>query len=90
MEEIQKIEDFFKISAMSHNFAEKLDRFDPLAAFRSEFNIPLARDVIRKAAEKKTEAEVTNLLKVASQKECIYMTGNSLGLQPKKVYKVSS
>ena len=69
---------------MSPDFAKKLDEVDPLASFRSEFNIPLARDVIKKANENKTE-QVDLLGGVDSKKECIYMTGNSLGLQPKKV-----
>ena len=89
MEEIRKVEEFFQLSAMSPNFAKKLDKLDPLADFRSEFNIPLARDVIKKSNEKKNEAEIIDLLeRVDSKKQCIYMTGNSLGLQPKKVQSV--
>jgi len=42
-------------------YAHRLDREDPLAAYREQFHIPLVDD-----------------------RESVYLTGNSLGLQPKK------
>ena len=85
MDEIKKVETSFQIPAITREFAEKMDKQDVLSTFRSEFNIPLARDVITKAAENMSEAEVAELLEgVSDEKECLYMTGNSLGLQPKK------
>lgn len=46
-------------------FAAEMDAADPLAKWRKEFFIPLAKN----------------------RKECIYLCGNSLGLQPRRVEK---
>ncbi len=43
------------------DFAQQMDRKDPLRTFRDEFNMPEDRDGLR----------------------CVYLCGNSLGLQPK-------
>lgn len=53
---------------LSTQYAEALDRADPLSQVRSQFHIPAAGDIGAKH----------NL-----SRPCIYLTGNSLGLQPK-------
>eukprot|EP00053_Salpingoeca_punica_P015807 m.146342 g.146342 ORF g.146342 m.146342 type:complete len:477 (+) comp16806_c0_seq2:44-1474(+) len=57
----------------SKEFAEAMDRADSLARFRDQFLIPRNSDLMH----------VDPALVVASD-PCIYMCGNSLGLQPKQ------
>ncbi|KAJ3300171.1 hypothetical protein HK104_003781 [Borealophlyctis nickersoniae] len=56
----------------SAEFAALLDKRDPLAHFRSEFRIPKVRAV---AGENPAAG-------VSPDDDCIYLCGNSLGLQP--------
>jgi kynureninase len=58
----------------SDAFAIELDRRDPLARLRSNFNIPIAGQLL---AEGERSADVD------PSSECVYLCGNSLGLQPK-------
>ena len=61
------------------SFARELDAQDPLRAFRSEFHLPLAGDLRRTTAT----AHAASPLAVADDQPAIYLTGNSLGLQPR-------
>jgi kynureninase len=65
----QEIEEFTK------RHAELLDDQDPLRRFRKEFIIPTKADLKRKTLAKPAQEE---------SKECIYLCGNSLGLQPRR------
>jgi len=60
-------------------FARELDTEDPLRTFRGEFHLPLAGDL--RSASSTTHA--ASPLAVADDQPAIYLTGNSLGLQPK-------
>ncbi|EGG20433.1 kynureninase [Cavenderia fasciculata] len=53
-------------------FAKLMDLNDPLKSFRSEFYIPLLKDIAKCEEKKQCDQEV------------IYLCGNSLGLQPKE------
>lgn len=55
--------------------ALKLDAADPLASYRSRFHIPTKADLKRPTLVKGDNE--------ALSEECIYLCGNSLGLQPK-------
>lgn len=55
--------------------AESLDAQDPLRHFRKEFIIPSKADLKRKTLAKLPQEE---------SEECIYLCGNSLGLQPRR------
>lgn len=57
------------IQPLSRDAAEALDASDPLKHLRNEFNIPL----VPRSAHENCDAD----------EKCIYMCGNSLGLQPK-------
>ncbi len=58
--------------------AYELDRADALAGFRAEFCLPRAGD-LRRAAGVSAAADA---LRVDDNEPAIYLTGNSLGLQP--------
>lgn len=60
-------------------FARELDAQDPVRAFRSEFHLPLAGD-LRSAA---SAARAASPLGLGDDQPAIYLTGNSLGLQPR-------
>jgi kynureninase len=60
-------------------FARELDAADPLRAFRSEFHLPLAGDLRSASAT----AHAASPLAVPDDQPAIYLTGNSLGLQPR-------
>lgn len=61
------------------SFARSLDDADPLRGFREQFHIPLVEAVAASA-----KGGVDRLLPQAALKEpCVYLVGNSLGLQPK-------
>eukprot|EP01133_Synstelium_polycarpum_P015613 gene15613-18552_t len=57
----------------SDMFAKQMDEIDTLAKFRDEFHIPLARDFVK-----------TSTQTIGDDEKVIYLTGNSLGLQPKQ------
>ncbi len=56
-------------------FARELDATDPLRAFRGEFLIPNASEIARAAGAPGAESLAG---------ECVYLVGNSLGLQPRE------
>ena len=86
MEEIIKLAKTTELSPLSVEFAEMLDKKDPLYSFREEFNIPNAREVINYSAETKGLANAEDYTKeIDVEKECAYFVGNLIGLQPKKV-----
>lgn len=60
-------------------FARELDARDPLRTFRGEFCLPLAGE-LRKAT---STARCDSQLAVPDDHPAIYLTGNSLGLQPR-------
>lgn len=61
------------------SFARSLDDADPLRGFREQFHIPCVDAVAASA-----KGGVDPLLPQAALKEpCVYLVGNSLGLQPK-------
>jgi kynureninase len=59
--------------------AKTLDAHDPLHRFRSEFIIPTLADLKRPTLSKPADEEASP--------ECIYLCGNSLGLQPRRAAK---
>lgn len=59
--------------------AQTLDKQDPLRRFRSEFIIPTLADLKRPTLSKPEDE--------AASPECIYLCGNSLGLQPRRAAK---
>ncbi|OJJ46663.1 hypothetical protein ASPZODRAFT_142467 [Penicilliopsis zonata CBS 506.65] len=68
------------IRAHKREYAEALDAKDPLRHFREEFIIPSRKDLKRKTLAVDQEDD-------SSQPRCIYLCGNSLGLQPRTVRK---
>lgn len=64
-------------SELGSSHALKLDAADALGHLRSRFHIPTKADLKRPTLAK-SEAEVPS-------EECVYLCGNSLGLQPKSV-----
>ncbi|EAW18621.1 kynureninase [Aspergillus fischeri NRRL 181] len=69
------------IRAFCKEYAELLDAHDPLRRFRDEFIVPSKKDLKRKTLFPNDETEET------SDEECIYLCGNSLGLQPRSTRK---
>lgn len=61
--------------AFTKQYAESLDAQDPLRHLRREFIIPTIADLKRKTLAKPSHEE---------SQECIYLCGNSLGLQPRR------
>ena len=68
-EELTAILSALKIQPLSQEAAAALDASDSLSHMREEFNIPL----VPKTSHGNCDAN----------EKCIYMCGNSLGLQPK-------
>ncbi|KAL2004419.1 hypothetical protein VTN02DRAFT_30 [Thermoascus thermophilus] len=68
------------IRAFSKEYAQALDARDPLRHFREEFIIPSKKDLARKKL-------VTTEEEDPSDPRCIYLCGNSLGLQPHNARK---
>jgi kynureninase len=60
-------------------FARELDERDPLRASRAEFHLPLAGDLRQATSTPRNGSPLT----VADDQPAIYLTGNSLGLQPR-------
>ncbi|KAJ5907526.1 hypothetical protein N7495_000208 [Penicillium taxi] len=65
------------IRAYKKEYAEALDAQDPLRQFREEFIIPSKKDL------KRTTIEANEASDEASDPKCIYLCGNSLGIQPR-------
>lgn len=62
----------------SEAFAKELDANDELGKYRQEFFIPTRQSIERKVERKPIPEQ-------APGEPCIYLAGNSLGLQPKRV-----
>ncbi|KAI9368822.1 pyridoxal phosphate-dependent transferase [Aspergillus egyptiacus] len=69
------------IRAFTREYATSLDEQDPLRQLREEFIIPSTKDLKRKTLDPYRTAEDP------SEKRCIYLCGNSLGLQPRNTRK---
>ncbi|ODQ53013.1 kynureninase [Saitoella complicata NRRL Y-17804] len=59
------------LDVLSEHFAAYCDAHDSLSNLRSEFHVPLCKDITTQTPDTPNE-------------ECIYFCGNSLGLQPKR------
>ncbi|PWY73681.1 kynureninase [Aspergillus heteromorphus CBS 117.55] len=68
------------IRAFTKGYAESLDAQDPLRHFRQEFLIPSKVDLTRKSL-------ATDGSNEESDPRCIYLCGNSLGVQPRNTRK---
>jgi kynureninase len=64
----------------SREYAAALDEKDALKQFRDEFIIPSKKDLARKTL-------ATDLENDQSDPRCLYLCGNSLGLQPRNLRK---
>ncbi|KAK0711373.1 pyridoxal phosphate-dependent transferase [Lasiosphaeris hirsuta] len=63
--------------------AQALDQEDPLAFTRSEFNIPTVADIAStRLADPGSKG--SSEMRESESAKCIYLCGNSLGLQPKR------
>ncbi|KAJ1965796.1 Kynureninase (L-kynurenine hydrolase) [Dispira parvispora] len=69
-------------------FAQWLDCHDPLSSLRDEFTIPLAGNIRGMAPPDVQVLPVPQ--RVPDDQPCIYLCGNSLGLQPKITRKLVS
>ncbi|KAL4783393.1 pyridoxal phosphate-dependent transferase [Aspergillus varians] len=69
------------IRAFTREYAASLDAQDPLRQFREEFIIPSAKDLKRKTIDPSQASDDS------SDSRCIYLCGNSLGLQPRNTRK---
>uniref|UniRef100_A0AAX7TFI7 Kynureninase n=1 Tax=Astatotilapia calliptera TaxID=8154 RepID=A0AAX7TFI7_ASTCA len=75
-ETVKRVSDSLGCSPTSAEVAAYFDKHDKLRHFREEFLVP-----------KITELPPSDLSLVNGAKDCIYFSGNSLGLQPKNVKK---
>ncbi|XP_039907465.1 kynureninase isoform X2 [Simochromis diagramma] len=75
-ETLKRVSDSLGCSPTSAEVAAYFDKHDKLRHFREEFLVP-----------KITELPPSDLSLVNGAKDCIYFSGNSLGLQPKNVKK---
>lgn len=73
LEVLQKKAKEFNTEMHSVSFAKKMDAEDPLSHLRDEFCMPKMKDI----------PSVDKSL-IDPEEDCVYMCGNSLGLQPKK------
>ncbi|OIW33639.1 kynureninase [Coniochaeta ligniaria NRRL 30616] len=64
--------------------ARQLDREDPLASTRSEFNIPSKAAIASNRLVDKSAASTTGSASPVDGEASVYLCGNSLGLQPKR------
>ncbi|KAH8909848.1 kynureninase [Coniochaeta sp. PMI_546] len=71
------------VSSHSRDRARQLDREDPLAFIRNEFNIPSKAEIASTRLVDKT-ASTTEPVLPADGEKSVYLCGNSLGLQPKR------
>ncbi|XP_039269621.2 kynureninase-like [Styela clava] len=76
--ELERISNEADMSITSENFSKFLDEKHPLSFLREEFIFPLI---------KYNENADSSLVNV--DEKCIYMCGNSLGLQPKRTVELS-
>ncbi|KAJ5542317.1 hypothetical protein N7535_004737 [Penicillium sp. DV-2018c] len=67
------------IRAHKREYAEALDANDPLRSFRDEFIIPSKNDLMRKTLAPEDDN--------GSDTRCIYLCGNSLGVQPRNTQR---
>ena len=60
---------------MSLGEARRLDALDPLREMRAKFHIPLKSEIL--------EPHRKDSIDTHTSEQCIYLCGNSLGLQPR-------
>eukprot|EP01119_Soliformovum_irregulare_P000861 TRINITY_DN10630_c0_g1_i1.p1 TRINITY_DN10630_c0_g1~~TRINITY_DN10630_c0_g1_i1.p1 ORF type:complete len:447 (-),score=135.27 TRINITY_DN10630_c0_g1_i1:16-1356(-) len=77
MEELRSVSQSLGISLDDPKFASEMDSRDPLKEFRGKFHIPKAITIAHDAPD----------ASVVEGSDCLYFTGNSLGLQPKSTRK---
>ncbi|OLN82737.1 Kynureninase 2 [Colletotrichum chlorophyti] len=70
------------MNASSRESAEALDLKDALRHTRDEFVIPTKQEITSKTLAKKDDASAAP---EAQHEKCVYLCGNSLGLQPKRI-----
>ncbi|XP_028320181.1 kynureninase [Gouania willdenowi] len=75
-EAVQRVSALLGCTPTSARVADYLDRKDELRFLREEFLLPKIKDL-----------PPSDMSLVDGDKDCIYLVGNSLGLQPKKVRK---
>ena len=73
--DLQKIAADRGLAVTDRKFASALDEIDPLAALRDEFEVP------KRSSIKNFDATSVD---VDGDEPCVYLVGNSLGLQPKR------
>ncbi|KAN0047589.1 hypothetical protein ACTA71_001972 [Dictyostelium dimigraforme] len=66
------------LSIEDEKLADKLDELDELSRLKEEFYFPITKDIASDLSKVKSED---------LEKPVIYLTGNSLGLQPKEIEK---
>ncbi|XP_067118632.1 kynureninase-like [Centruroides vittatus] len=72
---LEKKAEEWRCDVYGRQFAENMDREDPLKEFRRRFHYP----------QKRNFPKVDMSLSENEEEECLYFCGNSLGLQPKSV-----
>ncbi|KAI9786194.1 MAG: Kynureninase (L-kynurenine hydrolase) [Geoglossum umbratile] len=68
---------------LSKGYALELDKGDPLRCFREEFVIPTKADLKSKTLAGTSQDQTSSSSSSSSSEPCIYLCGNSLGLQPR-------
>ncbi|KAF3491103.1 kynureninase [Arthroderma uncinatum] len=63
-------------SSLTREYAQRLDEQDPLRSFRNEFIIPSKADLTRTTLALPADEQHKQ------EEKCVYLCGNSLGLQP--------
>ena len=91
---ITRLAEELGVSLNDSRLAEELDKRDQLAKFRSQFHIPTVGELTGKAGGTYQIQSMYKLLTLVclpethhedpeDSKDCLYFTGNSLGLQPR-------
>ncbi|KAI3651341.1 hypothetical protein MP228_004822 [Amoeboaphelidium protococcarum] len=96
--QLQHLANQSQLDISSKEFAQYLDEKDQLKEYRQQFSIPLASNVQGKphdpdaSVDQNTRSTSPNRLAVNGNlnkdSECIYLCGNSLGLQPKQTRRL--
>lgn len=83
---LQALASEFGVDLLSPEFASRLDKEDPLSHARELFHVPQKQDVRPDGARGHKSGRFFWLFKILNDLgQAIYLTGNSLGLQPKSL-----